>query len=76
VTSYTLYYMPPVEIDDQTGEERDRGWDVELLPLHLSYGSQREAEAAKALLETIYGAGNIEIDATAWPNTTWPGEGA
>lgn len=43
--------------------------------LRLSYGSLREAEDAKKILETVYTPGSIEISVKANNGTFVPGEG-
>jgi hypothetical protein len=70
MTGYNLFYVP-LESDGNGGDF----FDGEPLFLHLSYGSWREANDAKATLETLYGIGRIEIDVRAAPNTFMPGEG-
>lgn len=59
MVGYNLYYIPLYQ--EQTGEE----WEAEPVSLHLAYGSQREAEHAKTVLESLYGAGRIEISVSA-----------
>ena len=71
MTGYNLYLVP----QDQHPETGDL-WEGDPIFLHLSYGSWAEADAARRILQPLYGSrGVVEIDVKTAPNTFMPGEG-